>query len=114
MPKLSISAITFYEFGQKVRLGKWDEMEPLASQLVSIALEVGFDLISLSARIATAASLLDWSHPDPFDGMIAAVAVEEGAGLISSGHAIDDLENVNRLWGLNQEVQGAVVLICLR
>lgn len=96
--KAAISAITFYEIGQKVRLGKWDAMAPFAPDLVDIALEAGFDLISVSARIAVAASLLEWSHRDPFDRMIAAVAIEEGSDLVSSDHAFDDLGQITRLW----------------
>ena len=90
--RVSISAITFYEIGQKVRLGKWDAMARFAPDLVGIALEAGFDLISLSAGIAGSASLLEWSHRDPFDRMIAAVAIEEGSDLISSDQAFDDLK----------------------
>ena len=96
--KASISAITFYEIGQKVRLGKWDAMAPIAPDLVDFAVEAGFDLISVSARMAGAASLLEWSHRDPFDRMIAAVAIEEGSDLISSDRAFDDLGNITRLW----------------
>lgn len=96
--KVSLSAISFYEIGQKVRLGKWDEMVPFAPRLVDIAGEAGFDLISLSASVANTASLLDWSHRDPFDRMIAAVAIAEGAKLVSSDQAFDALHDVERLW----------------
>ena len=47
-PRASISAITFNEISQKVRLGKWDEMAKFAPNLVDIALGDGSDLISLS------------------------------------------------------------------
>ncbi|MEO0830589.1 MAG: type II toxin-antitoxin system VapC family toxin [Pseudomonadota bacterium] len=97
-PKASLSAITFYEIGQKVRLGKWDEMAPFAPRLVDIALEAGFDLVPLSADVATCASLLEWQHRDPFDRMIAAATLKEGLDLISSDQTFDDLSKIVRLW----------------
>ena len=80
----SVSAITFYEIGQKVRLGKWDAMAPFVEKLVDIGMADGFDLISLNPKIALTATLLEWSHRDPFDRMIAATAIGEGLRLVSS------------------------------
>lgn len=97
-PRASVSAITFYEIGQKVRLGKWDQMAEFAPNLVDIALSDGFDLVSLSPKTAAEASLLQWSHRDPFDRMIAAVAISEGLDLVSSDEAFDELEMIERLW----------------
>jgi len=97
-PRASVSAITFYEIGQKVRLGKWNEMAKFAPDLVDIALADGFDLISLSPNTAVEASLLEWSHRDPFDRMIAAVARTENVDLISSDEAFDELETLKRIW----------------
>ena len=96
--RASVSSITFYEIGQKVRLGKWDAMAAFAPKLVNIALDDGFDLVSLSASTATEASLLEWSHRDPFDRIIAAVALGEDADLISSDEAFDELKTINRIW----------------
>ncbi|WP_271952259.1 type II toxin-antitoxin system VapC family toxin [Ruegeria faecimaris] len=97
-PRTSISAISFYEIGQKVRLGKWDAMAKFAPDLVEIVVADGFDLISLSPDQAVRASLLEWSHRDPFDRMIAAVAIGENAHLASSDAAFDELKDVTRVW----------------
>lgn len=97
-PRASVCAISFYEIGQKVRLGKWDAMARFAPDLVDIVIADGFDLISLSPDHATKASLLNWSHRDPFDRMIAVTAMEEEADLISSDDAFDALAGVRRLW----------------
>lgn len=97
-PRAAISSITFYEIGQKARLGKWVEMEEFVPELVNIAIDSGIDLISMSPTTAVNASMLDWSHRDPFDRMIAAVALEEDANLISSDVAFDQLGAINRLW----------------
>jgi PIN domain nuclease of toxin-antitoxin system len=40
--RVMLSAISFYEIGQKVRLGKWPEMEPFATALVDRAADDGF------------------------------------------------------------------------
>ncbi len=95
---VSVSSISFYEIGQKVRLGKWPEMEPFAKDLVDIVRSDGFNLLALTAQQAAHASLLEWSHRDPFDRMIATAAILEGALLVSSDTAFDQLENLDRIW----------------
>lgn len=95
--RVALSVITFYEIGQKVRLGKWPAMVPFAPKLVEQALEDGFDLVPLSPTAALTASLLDWQHRDPFDRMIAVVARQERLLLISADAAFDALD-LPRLW----------------
>lgn len=96
--RTSVSAISFYEIGQKVRLGKWDAMAKFAPDLVDIAIADGFDLIALSPDHGVQASLLAWTHRDPFDRMIAVIAMNEEALLVSSDEAFDELESVKRIW----------------
>jgi PIN domain nuclease of toxin-antitoxin system len=95
--RVALSAITFYEIGQKVRLGRWPAMAPFAANLVDQALEDGFDLVPLAPAAALEASLLDWEHRDPFDRMIAVVARQERLLLISADGAFDALD-IPRLW----------------
>lgn len=95
---VGVSAISFYEIGQKVRLGKWDAMAPFVSDLVDIVTDAGLALLPLTAAQATKASLLSWDHRDPFDRMIAAASMIEGALLVSSDVAFDDLEQIERIW----------------
>ena len=94
----SVSAISFYEIGQKVRLGKWDAMAPFVDGLVDQVRADGFNLIALSPADALTAATLDWAHRDPFDRMIAVVAKREGALLVSSDAAFDQLDGVERVW----------------
>lgn len=95
--RLAVSVISFYEIGQKVRLGKWPEMAPHLDGLERRAREDGFDLIPLTGAVALEASLMDWAHRDPFDRMIAAVARHEKLPVLSSDEAFDDLP-VSRIW----------------
>lgn len=95
--RVAISVISFYEIGQKVRLGKWPEMAPFAAGLLDRALADGFDPIPLSPAAALIAALMDWEHRDPFDRIIAAVAQAEGMPIVSSDVAFDAL-GVPRVW----------------
>lgn len=95
--RLAVSAISFYEIGQKVRVGKWPEMVAYVEHLEQRAGSDGFDLIPLTATVCLNASMLDWDHRDPFDRMIAAVALLETLPVISSDQAFDRI-GIDRHW----------------
>lgn len=95
--RVAVSVISFYEIGQKVRLGKWPEMAEHVADLETRARADGYDLLPLTARAALEAAIMDWTHRDPFDRMIATVARAEGLPLLSSDTAFDDL-GLDRLW----------------
>jgi PIN domain nuclease of toxin-antitoxin system len=88
---VSISAISLFEIGQKVRLGKWPEMEPFLSKLIGLAHEQGGRLVETSAEASLLAATLDWAHRDPFDRFIAATAITRELPLISADTAFDAL-----------------------
>ncbi|MEL6466551.1 MAG: type II toxin-antitoxin system VapC family toxin [Pseudomonadota bacterium] len=95
--RLSVSAISFYEIGQKVRLGKWPEMSAHVQTLEDRALADGYDLVPVTAKTALVAAMLDWTHRDPFDRMIAAIAQHDQLPILSSDAAFDDI-GVTRHW----------------
>lgn len=94
---VSISAISLFEVGQKVRLGKWPEMEPFLSRLIGLAAEQGGRLVEVSAETSLLAATLEWGHRDPFDRFIAATAITRGLTLISTDSAFDTL-TTNPSW----------------
>ncbi|MBM7780697.1 PIN domain-containing protein [Arthrobacter tumbae] len=47
---------------------------------------------------ASTAASLDWHHADPFDRLIAAQALIEGATVITSDAAMHDYEPLSTLW----------------
>lgn len=80
-----------HEITLKVRNGKWDGMAEHAAHLDSLCLSQGFEFAPYTARMAMAAGLIEWSHRDPFDRMIAATAIELSCPLISKDPAFDGL-----------------------
>lgn len=94
---VSISAISLFEIGQKVRLGKWPEMKPFLSRLIRLADEQGGRLAEASAEASLLAATLEWAHRDPFDRFIAATAITRGLTLISADTAFDALA-ADPLW----------------
>ena len=95
--RLAVSVISFYEIGQKIRLGKWPEMAAHVESLEVRARSDGYDLIPLTAAASLHASMLDWDHRDPFDRMVAAVARLESLPVVSSDQAFDRI-GIERHW----------------
>ena len=97
-----VSPVSFFEIGQKVRIGKWPQMEPFINRLPKILDEQYGRVATLSPEISLLAGTLDWSHRDPFDRMFAATAIHYGLPLISADTAFDELANytgwVGRVW----------------
>lgn len=97
---VSISAISLFEIGQKVRLGKWPEMAPFLDRLISLAEEQGGRLVEVSPEASLLAATMEWDHRDPFDRIIAATAITRGLVLVSTDAAFDALAGVTKWPGL--------------
>lgn len=93
-----VSPISFFEVGQKVRIGKWPEMEPVFSELTNVLAEQGGLAAELSPEICMHASARDWSHRDPFDRILASSAELLSMTLISKDAVFDELKGVRRVW----------------
>ena len=78
-----VSPISFFEIGQKVRLGKWPEMEPFVDRLADLLREQGGIAAPLTPEICLEASIGAWTHRDPFDRIIAATARRMEVPLVS-------------------------------
>ncbi|EJC67353.1 type II toxin-antitoxin system VapC family toxin [Rhizobium leguminosarum] len=92
-----VSPISLFEIGQKVRLGKWPEMEPFIGRLPELLHEQGGIAAALTPEICLTAAMMDWTHRDPFDRFLAATAMQNGIPLISADAIFDDLVG-NQLW----------------
>lgn len=95
---LFLSAVSFYEVTQKVRLGKWPEMAAHADNLAELALQQSIFIAPVSAEIAISAGRLAWDHRDPFDRHLAATARLFGLDLISADRVFDSLPDLRRIW----------------
>ena len=97
-----IRPITFFEISQKVRIGKWPEMQPIADRLLDILTEQGGKATVLSPEICLLAGQFDWPHRDPFDRMLAATAIHYAMPFISADSVFDQLAGhdgwIARLW----------------
>lgn len=93
---VQVSPITFFEIAQKVRLGKWPEMESFVHQLPGLLREQGGSVAGLDPAICIAAAMMDWSHRDPFDRLLAATAMHYNLPLISIDTVFDGI--LKRLW----------------
>ena len=91
-----VSAISLFEIGQKVRLGKWPDMAPFLDRLIDLADEQGALFAALSPDIGLLAATLEWAHRDPFDRIIGATAMAKGLILISADTAFDGLAGASK------------------
>jgi len=99
---IQVSAISLYEITQKVKLGKWSEMEPHANNLVQILSDQGGNLISVDAEVAQVAGMLEWQHRDPFDRLLAATSIVKRIPIMTADIAFDQLQGrkgwPGRIW----------------
>ena len=71
-----VSAVSGWEIGIKVKLGKWPEAAVLVPDLAGKVAGEGFRMLDLSLAQAERAGLLDLVHRDPFDRLIAAQSLD--------------------------------------
>jgi PIN domain nuclease of toxin-antitoxin system len=86
-----VSPITFFGIGQKVRIGKWPEMVPFVGLLPHLISEQGGLAAALGPEICLSAAMMDCTHRDSFDRILAAVARHHGLPLISADTVFDEL-----------------------
>jgi PIN domain nuclease of toxin-antitoxin system len=91
-----LSPISFFEIAQKVRLGKWPEMEPFRDQLPALLMRQGGRIAALDPAICLTAGSINWLHRDPFDRIIAATASFYNLPLVSADTVFDGV--VTRVW----------------
>ena len=76
-------------------------MLPYAGSLDSLCSTQGFRIAPYTARMAMMSGSMDGEHPDPFDRMIAATAIEMACPLISKDAAFDGLQGIPGWQGRN-------------
>lgn len=93
-----VSPISLFEIGQKVRIGKWPQMQPHVENLPALLERQGGRVASLTPQISLQAAMMVWEHRDPFDRILAATAFDLGVPLISADAVFDTMPGLNRVW----------------
>lgn len=93
-----VSPISFYEIGQKTRLGKWPEMEPWLESLPEILRDQGGYAAPFTPEICIRASLSKWDHRDPFDRLIVATADAEKYNIVTKDETITGYFDASVIW----------------
>ena len=84
-----VSAASFYEIGLKVRRGRLPGVEEFESTMVASTRAMGFEILPLEAEDMLRASRFEAEHADPFDRMIAALALQHDMKVLSNDPALD-------------------------
>jgi PIN domain nuclease of toxin-antitoxin system len=79
-----VSAVSAWEIATKARIGKLAGVERLLSDFDALMAREGFQLLAMSHRHAILAGGFNVAHRDPFDRMLVAQAMSEGAALLSN------------------------------
>ena len=93
---ISVSAISFFEIAQKVRLGKWPEMACYIERLQELLDRQRGVAFAFEAADCLMAGTMDWAHRDPFDRLLAASALRRHIPIVSADPAFDAI--LPRIW----------------
>ena len=93
-----VSSAVAWELSIKHHGGKLPEAGPLLADYPTVIAALVADVLPISPGHAILAGGLQWAHRDPFDRMLAAQSMTEGAILISRDEAFDTLPGVRRFW----------------
>jgi len=81
---LVASAVSAWEFANKVRIGKWPEVKQFAERFIEFTAGEEIALLPVTPEHAQLAGFLPGDHRDPFDRMLAAQSRIEGMPLITA------------------------------
>ena len=91
-----VSAISFFEIAQKVRLGKWPEIASYVDRLPALLESQRGVVASLEAADCLLAGTMEWPHRDPFDRFLAASALRRRIPIVSGDAVFDAM--ITRIW----------------
>jgi PIN domain nuclease of toxin-antitoxin system len=93
-----VSAASVWEMAIKFGRGRWPEVEAIVHDLQRALAGLGAWLWPLNGTHGVRAGLLSWSHKDPFDRMLAAVALTDTLTLVTRDRAFRDVPGLSVLW----------------
>lgn len=92
-----MSAASVWEVVTKHRLGKLPDAGMFVQDIERVLDADGFVRLSISTVHAACAAALDHAHKDPFDRLLIAQALTEGAAMVTN-EALFEAFGVERLW----------------
>jgi PIN domain nuclease of toxin-antitoxin system len=95
---LLFSPITPWELATKLRIGRFPEAATLVGTFAESVAKLGAIELPVASRHGLLAGRLEWEHRDPFDRMLAAQSILEGARLVTVDRAFSTLPGVDILW----------------
>jgi PIN domain nuclease of toxin-antitoxin system len=95
---LVVSAASAFEIATKYRLGRLPEAGALVLDFDQQVARLGADTVPIESRHGVTAGMLQWSHRDPFDRMLAAQAMAEGFVLLSADPVFAGLAGLSSEW----------------
>jgi PIN domain nuclease of toxin-antitoxin system len=95
--RVLVSVACAWECAVKVPTGKLPQAAAVLANFRSILKREGFDLLDVSLEHILAVGGLPLFHGDPFDRLLVAQALAEGAPIVSRDKALDRY-GVRRMW----------------
>ncbi|TFH20658.1 MAG: type II toxin-antitoxin system VapC family toxin [Acidimicrobiales bacterium] len=86
---LLVSAASAWEMSIKAASGKWPAADTMIDGIHDAIHALGASTLPIEIEHAVRAGRLDWAHRDPFDRMLAAQAICEGATLVTADRAFE-------------------------
>lgn len=96
--QLVVSAVVPWELAIKHRLGKLPEAAPVLADYAGTLGRLAATSLPITHSHTLGAGNLPWSHKDPFDRLLAAVATHENLPLVSADHVFHDAPGVTWIW----------------
>jgi PIN domain nuclease of toxin-antitoxin system len=93
-----LSSVVPWEMSIKHRSGKLPQAASALADFAAVVSALRAEVMPIEHHHGLLAGNLDWSHKDPFDRMLAAQALLEGAVLISRDVVFDTLPGLRRIW----------------
>lgn len=93
-----VSSASVWELAIKHRSGRWPDVEPIVQDLQGSLAGIGARLWPVAGHHAIRAGGMTWTHTDPFDRMLAAVALTDRFTLVTKDEQFGDVSGLNVLW----------------
>lgn len=92
------SPVTPWELATKRHRGRLPEVGALLRAFPESAARIRATELPIASRHGLLAGRLEWDHRDPFDRMLAAQSILEGARLVTADRAFSTLPGVDIFW----------------